>query len=145
MDVVTLIALLLIAAGIALLVFAYISHRNRWQQRLPAPAPLPVRSRRAPVRADVPHALYVYYWRSGGQAYFGISNDPEERHRRHATNPRARWFAATTGEMHIIHVYPNRAAALAAEREAIRIATFRGARLANRQHNPHLRRGRSRA
>jgi hypothetical protein len=139
MGVLPVIAVALILAGLLCIVLAYLSHRNerltQWRQR---PRNLPAAPTRAPVRSSVPHLLYCYYWATGGECYFGISNDPPARHERHAG--KSEWFPLSTGVMYEVQWYPNRAAALAAERMAIRTASARGATLANDHHNPYARR-----
>lgn len=135
-----MIALLLIAAGLLFLWLALVSHRRKWARAIHPRRPLPVLPTRAPVRADVPHLLYLYVWADGSDAYYGISNEPGARHRRHGVDPDDQWwFGHTTGVMIPVRWYPNRAAALAAERQAIRAAAARGAWLANTHHNPRGR------
>lgn len=102
----------------------------------------PARPARA-IRVDVPTALYHYEWadRPPAPIYYGISNDPPARHRRHEVDPDDRWWMSrSTGVMVLDTQYPNRPAALAAERTAIRAAHARGHELANYQHNPGRRR-----
>lgn len=134
-----MIPLLLIAAAVALLVLAVM--RGRDSARRPPPAAVGVRpapTRR--VREDVPHLLYRYVWLSGLDAYYGISNEPPERHGRHLTDPRDRWWIEqSTKVMHPVRWYPNRTEARLAERAAIRHAVWHGAYLANDHHNPRRR------
>lgn len=136
-----MIALLLFAAAAVCLVLAWRSHRERWQQRMPAwtrrPVPVPPATTRR-VRTEVDHLLYVYRWAAGGDAYFGISNEPGRRHDRHTVDPRdAEWFPLTTGVMYEVGWYPNRALAERAEADIIRREALRGALLANTRHNPY--------
>jgi len=142
------IALVLIAVGVALIVCAVVSARNHRAGRYVRSVALPPRATmvRSPVREDVPHLLYVYVWKvGGGPAYFGISNEPDVRDRRHARDPQDQWwYAHTTKVMHEVAWYPNRAVARAAERAAVRENALRGARLANDHHNPNPIRGRAR-
>lgn len=133
-----MIALLLFAAAGLCVWLAVRSHRDRWQQRMPewTRRPLPAGPVRR-VRTQVPHLLYVYQWAAGGDAYFGISNEPPTRHTRHAVDPRdAEWFALTTKVMHEVRWYPDRASAESAEAALIRGETVRGALLTNVRHNP---------
>lgn len=97
-----------------------------------------VRPARRPVRADIPHVLYKYphLYRPGAR-YYGISNEPAARDRRHSRDPKDQWWYQTsTKQMVIIAEYPNRAAAQAAEREAVRAAWARGEDIANTHHVP---------
>ena len=135
-----MIALLLFAAALLCLWLAVVSHRRKWANRVQPQPPMRSLPGRAPVRSDVPHLLYLYPWADGTECYYGVSNEPAARHRRHGTDPDDRWwYANTTGEMIPIRWYPNRRAALAAERAAIRAAAARGAWLANTHHNPRGR------
>ncbi len=135
------VAVVLILAAVALLVAAARTPRRPGGYRPPVgyvAAPAGVAPRRRPVRADVPHALYKYphLYRPGAR-YYGISNDPPARDRRHARDPKDQWWYRTsTKQMVIIAQYPNRAAALAAEREAVRAAWARGEDIANKHHVP---------
>jgi predicted GIY-YIG superfamily endonuclease len=142
--VVTVIALFVVCVAVGFMLAAASARIRRPSPRPVTPSPVtrPRRARR--VRTDVPHLLYVYYWAAGGEAYWGISNEPERRHARHQTDPRDQeWMPYTDGVMHPVAWYPNRAAALAAERAAIRRACARGDRIANTVHNTR-RRGRAR-
>jgi predicted GIY-YIG superfamily endonuclease len=137
--------ILLILAGIGLLLFVVLRQGGRPPAR-PAPLPRPAGTPRRQIRVDVPHLLYVYEWAAGGDCYFGISNEPDARHRRHGVDPDDRWwYEQTTKVMHELAWYPNRAAALAAERAAIRAACSVGAALANTVHNTRARGRRPRA
>lgn len=128
------------------LLAALVARALRGRRARPAPVVYPTRPaiRRAPVREDVPHALYAYLWASRpGRRYIGISNEPAVRHRRHETDPDAQWwFQQTTGVMHVICWYPNRDTARAAERATVRAAALNGEDPANDHHNPLRRRAR---
>ncbi len=139
-----MIALALLGLGVALLIAA----RLRYQQGRRPPrrpisptAPVRPRSTRSPGRDDVPHALYRYpHATRPGSIYYGISNDPDARHARHARDPRARWwFSRSTGVMVIVAWFPNRTEAMAAESRAIRTAALAGEDIANDHHNPNRR------
>lgn len=144
---VIVVVLLFLGAG-ACFVLAYVAHRNNRARRAlgprPAPAPRPAPTR-SPVRAHVPHALYVYYWAdTGGDCYYGISNEPDVRDRRHSTDPRSqRWYPYSTKTMHILGWYPDKATAESAESSIIRRRALEGADLANDRHNPYARRRRA--
>lgn len=90
---------------------------------------------------NVPTVLYHYDWADGrGPIYFGVSNEPPARHRRHENDPRDRWWMErSTGVMILDTQYPNRPAAEAAEEAAIQRAHYAGHELANYQHNPGRR------
>ncbi len=111
------------------------------RRRTPLPAKPPARRR---VREDVPHLLYVYLWAANRRAaYYGISNEPPARHRRHETEPDDEWwFRLTDGVMYEVAWYPNRKAAKAVERATIRGEAVAGEYLANMHHNPYAQRGR---
>jgi predicted GIY-YIG superfamily endonuclease len=127
----------------AWLVLALIVQIARWRaqdavQQLPPPRALPVRR---PVRADVPHLLYCYLWATTLRPiYYGISNEPEVRGSRHLTDPDDEWWMRqSTGVMVPIRWLPDRSAARAAERAAIRDGALAGEDLANDHHNPRRR------
>lgn len=140
---------LIAAALILLTLFVAIEHRTGRTRGAPVPSrPAPVPKRQ--MRRDVPHALYVYPHRVPGWfVYPGISNDPEDRHRRRMADfrrgvPEVAWVADSTGEMQIVRWYPSWAEARAAERALIRRLALEGHPLANYQDNP-LRKGVRRA
>lgn len=133
-----IVAAICVAGAVLLLVWAIRMPRSRADYGQPAPVRARAAATRRPVRADVPHALYRYPHRfRPGARYYGISNEPPARHRRHENDPKDRWwFATSTGRMVIIAWYPNRAAAQAAERGAVRAAWVRGEDIANKHHVP---------
>lgn len=137
-----IVALIMILAGLVALWLAVVSHRNQWQRRLPPTGNLPARPapvpRRAPVRANVPHLLYVYLWADSGRpAYFGISNEPDDRDQRHSVDPKDQWwYERTTKVMHEVAWYPDRVSARAAETATIGREALAGEYLANTHHNP---------
>jgi hypothetical protein len=90
------------------------------------------------VRTEVEHLLYCYLWADTLQPrYYGVSNEPPVRARRHENDPDDQWwFRQTTGVMVPIRWYPNRAAAFAAERAAVRAGAAAGEDLANQVHHP---------
>lgn len=137
-----MIALTLIAAGLGLLVVAFRRRRHLRLRPIVVAAPVPRRR----IRTDVPHLLYVYDWsvpRPNVDAYYGISNEPPARDRRHGVDPDDRWwYEQTTKVMHPLGWYPNRTAAFAAERAIVRKRAAAGADLANTVHNPNARRRR---
>jgi hypothetical protein len=137
-----MIPLVLILVAVALIVLAL---RRRRQLRIrPVVVVAPVPRRR--IRTDVPHLLYVYDWATGGDCYYGISNEPPARHRRHAVDPNDQWwYQRSTKVMHPLGWYPNRTAAFAAERAIVRKRSAEGADLANTVHNSRARRRRIRA
>lgn len=141
-----MIVLLLLAAAGVCLWLAYLSHRNGWRRRVDArrPAP-PVKRVPRQIRVAVPHLLYMYRWaRDDRPAYFGISNEPEARHRRHGVDPDDLWwYQLSDGVMYEVGWYPDRTAARAAEVSIIQRHALAGEYLANTHHNPYAdRRGR---
>jgi hypothetical protein len=117
------------------LIAAVVSAIARWRPQ-PVRPPVVAPVRRA-VRADVPHALYDYLLPAGLVRYTGISNEPPARDRRHAKDPDDQWwYQGTTKVMYVIGWYPNRDAALAAERIRVRTLALAGHPLANDHHNP---------
>jgi predicted GIY-YIG superfamily endonuclease len=122
----TLAAGLLVAVGVAIV---------RGETPVPPPLPVPVRR---PVRTEVPHLLYYYlHATQPGKIYWGISNCPEAREAQHVTDPDDQWWMRqSTGVMYYHRWYPNRRAALAAERAAIRASAYAGEQIANQVHHP---------
>lgn len=144
------LALVLVVGAAWLLVAgARASSKPRTVRRSPARPIRPAKRsifRPAPVRpapsrrsiAEDPHVLYHYPWANRpGRRYIGISNEPERRHAEHLIDPKDRWWMVqSTGVMVLVAQYPTRAAALAAERAAIREAYFADEDPANTVHNP---------
>ena len=126
--------LILIALAAALVVAVW------WNVR-PRPRPVAVRSRRH-IRHDVPHVLYHYnYADSAESVYWGISNNPQRRADEHEDDPRDQWWMSRSDRLMRLDVwYPDKSAAFAAERMAVRSAYHAGHRIANYQHNPGRRR-----
>lgn len=126
------VALMVFAVSLLWAVAAQIA-KGRAATALPPPVPT-----RRPVRADV--STLLYYYRHAilpGRVYWGISNDPEARHAQHEADPDDQhWMRQSTGIMYYERWYPNRAAALAAERRAIRASALAGEPIANDHHNP---------
>ncbi len=132
------VAIALVVVAVVLLAVAVRIPRRPGGYRPPVATVAPSTPRRRPVREDVRHALYRYphLLRDGGR-YYGISDDPEARHRRHQRDPKDQWwFRTSTGEMQIIAWYPNRTLARAAERTVIQAAHRRGEDIANQHHVP---------
>jgi hypothetical protein len=126
------------------LLFAALRWGSRDRRAVPRAAPrtVPAAPKRQ-LRRDVPHALYEYdHAQIRGRIYFGISNDPPGRHRRHKA--KSLWFKFSTGRMRIVRWYPNYDEARAAEIAAIAQAAYAGEPIANDRDNP-LRKGLRRA
>jgi predicted GIY-YIG superfamily endonuclease len=132
--VILAVVLMTLAAALVLAVVVQ-AVRSGPGRALPPPVPV-----RRPVRTEVPHLLYCYEWspRFGtGRIYYGISNEPENRHARHLTDPNDQWWMRlSTGVMIPLCRYPNRDVARAAERRAVRAGAYAGEDLANDQHHP---------
>jgi len=127
-----ILAVILMTLAIALLWSVGMQALRDEAPRIP---PAPVRRQ---IRTEVPHLLYYYRHATlPGRIYWGISNDPERRHGEHETDPDDQdWMRQSTGVMYYHRWYPNRTAARAAERRAIRVSALAGEPIVNDHHNP---------
>jgi predicted GIY-YIG superfamily endonuclease len=100
--------------------------------------PVPLPPVRRQIRTEVPHALYYYLHATvPGKIYWGISNNPERRDGEHAIDPDDQWwYRQSTGVMYYAKWYPNKAAACASERRAIRASAYADEPIANQVHHP---------
>ena len=130
----TLPLILLVLAAWILGAVLIVASRPSAPRFVPPPPARPARR----IRTDVPHLLYCYVWADTLRpCYYGISNEPPARHLRHEADPDDEWWMSrSTHEMIPIRTLPNRSAALAAERAAIRAGAAAGEDLANQTHHP---------